>query len=58
MESSEDESAIENKTRDFETHLEIPLMSDNEAAPVVNKNRRHRKDKRTSASVLGDDTGD
>ena len=42
--------------RDFEPNLQITLMSDNEAAPVVNKNKRHRKEKRMSASVLGEDT--
>ena len=33
--------------------LNFAFMSDNEAAPVVNKNKRHRKEKRTSVNVSG-----
>ena len=47
----------ENGRRDFGPHLEISLMSDNEAAPVVNKNKRHRKEKRTSVGILGGSAG-
>jgi hypothetical protein len=43
--------------RDFELNLQITLMSDNEAAPVVNKNKRHRKEKRMSVSTIGEDAG-
>jgi hypothetical protein len=38
--------------RDLHPRLQIPLMPDNETAPVVNKNKRHRKEKRTSANIL------
>ena len=42
------------KTEDATSNLQLALMSDNEAAPVVNKNKRYRKEKRMLVSVLGE----
>lgn len=41
----------ENGRRELDPRLKTPPMSDNEAAPVVNKNKRHRKEKRMSDDV-------